>query len=711
MPEMPSIIKKRDGRIVPFDKDKIVNALEKAFQTTKEGKKRSAREVTEFVMMRLREDEIEVPAVEQIQDLVEETLMRNGYYATAKSYIIYRAKRQETRNFKDLTKDTYSIIEEYISKNDWRVAENSNMSYSLQGLNNHISSSITSKYWLNKIYPTDVGKAHSEGFLHIHDLGILSSYCVGWDLELLLLRGFGGVAGKITSKPAKHFRTALGQVVNFFFTLQGETAGAQAFSNFDTLLAPFIRFDNLDYGQVKQCMQEFVFNLNVPTRTGFQTPFTNITLDLMVPKSFKDKKVIIGGRETEETYGDFQKEIYMFNRAFCEVMEDGDANGRIFTFPIPTYNITRDFDWDNSEFDELWRMTAKYGTPYFANFVNSDMDVEDTRSMCCRLRLDTTEIKAQSQKLTAILMGSMSDEKKKEEESKKARRGGLFASNPMTGSIGVVTLNLPRIAKMSGSRKEFFENLRHYMGIARESLEIKRKVIEDFTDHALYPYTKIYLGDIKASTGHYWSHHFSTIGLVGMNEAVQNLLHIPYNTEDGRKFAEETLDFMVGQLEEYKKVTGCLYNLEASPAEGTSYRLARIDKKSFPDIITAGTDQTPYYTNSVHLPVNASDDIFYVLNHQNELQAKFTGGTVIHLFLGEAIKDIRSVKQLVRQVCQKFKLPYFSVTPTFSVCPVHGYIAGEHPFCPYEHSQEELEKYGAMVPVEKAEEKILHKAI
>jgi ribonucleoside-triphosphate reductase len=704
-------VKKRDGRTVPFDKDKIFSALEKAFTATNEGKKRSPREVSEFVLMRLREDEVEVPTVEQIQDLVEETLMRNGYYQTAKSYIMYRAKRQEVRNLKSLTKDTYSIIEEYISKNDWRVAENSNMSYSLQGLNNHISSSVTSKYWLNKIYPADVGKAHTDGFLHIHDLGILASYCVGWDLELLLIKGFGGVNGKISSKPAKHFRTALGQVVNFFFTLQGETAGAQAFSNFDTLLAPFIRYDGLDYAQVKQCMQEFVFNLNVPTRTGFQTPFTNLTLDLMVPRSFYNKKVIIGGREREETYKDFQKEIYAFNRAFAEVMEEGDANGRIFTFPIPTYNVTKEFEWDNPEFDEIWRMTAKYGTPYFANFVNSAMDVEDTRSMCCRLRLDTSEIKDQSRKLTAILMDKETKEKKEQEEEKKARRGGLFASNPMTGSIGVVTVNLPRIAKVSGSKKEFFDNLRHYMGIARASLEIKRKIVEEFTDHALYPYTKIYLGDIKASTGHYWAHHFSTVGLVGMNEAVQNLLHIPYNTDEGRKFAEETLDFMVAQLEEFKKQTNSLYNLEASPAEGTSYRLARIDKKSFPDIITAGTDEVPYYTNSVHLPVNASDDVFYVLNHQNELQAKFTGGTVVHLFLGEAIKDISTVKELVKRVCSKYKLPYFSVTPTFSVCPVHGYLAGEHPYCPHEHSKEQLERFGIEIPAAKAEKKILHKAI
>jgi len=693
MPELPKLVKKRDGRVVPFNSDKILIALEKAFLSTNEGKRRTPKKVTDVALARI---ESEVPTVEEIQDILEETLMDMGFRKTAKSYIIYRAKRAEVRSMKDVVQESYAVIDEYITKNDWRIAENSNMSYSLQGLNAHLSSTITSKYWLHKIYPTEVGQAHLDGYIHIHDLGILASYCVGWDLEQLLLKGFGGVTGKISSKPAKHFRTALGHIVNFFFTLQGEAAGAQAFSNFDTLLAPFIKYDNLSYEQVKQAMQEFIFNLNVPTRTGFQTPFTNLTLDFIVPPSFRDKQVIIGGELKETTYKECKKEMVMLNKAFAEVMTEGDGKGRIFTFPIPTYNITKDFDWDNDGYDAIWEMTAKYGTPYFANFVNSDMDVEDTRSMCCRLRLDTREIKAQFNNLSA----NFNEIKEEPEEKKKERRGGLFASNPMTGSIGVVTINLPKLAKISKNKKEFFNQIKHYMGIAKESLEIKRKVVEDLTDSNLYPYTKIYLADIKKSTGRFWSNHFSTIGLIGMNEAVQNLLHISYNSKEGKAFAEETLDFMLEQLDQFKKVTNNLYNLEASPAEGTSYRLAKLDKKQHPDIITAGTDDTPYYTNSVHLPVDASNDIFAVLNHQDDLQSKFTGGTVIHFFLGEAIRDVATVKNIVKKITDKYSLPYFSLTPTFSICPVHGYIPGEYEFCPYEHTEEDLKKYGIQVPVE-----------
>ncbi len=699
MSGLPTLIRKRDGRTVPFNSEKIVHALEKAFSNTGEGKKRTPKHVTDIVMARI--DTGEVPSVEDIQDIVEETLMDMGFRKTAKSYIIYRAKRTETRNINALVKDSYSIIDEYLSLADWRVSENSNMSYSLQGLNSHISSTLTSKYWLHKIYPEEVGNAHKQGFIHIHDLGLLASYCVGWDLEQLLLKGFIPVAGKICSKPAKHFRTALGHIVNFFFTLQGETAGAQAFSNFDTLLAPFIRHDKLDYPQVKQAMQEFIFNLNVPTRTGFQTPFTNLTMDVLVPKAFKEKKIIIGGELKDKTYGDFQEEMYMFNRAFAEVMLEGDGNGRIFTFPIPTYNITKDFDWDNDRYNEIWQMTAKYGTPYFANFVNSEMSEEDARSMCCRLRLDTREIKAQFNSVSANFsaFGAPASPKQPKEEEK-ARRGGLFASNPMTGSIGVVTINLPRIAKIAKSKKDFFDILGKYMGIAKESLELKRKIVEDLTDSNLYPYTRLYLSDIKRSTGRFWTNHFSTIGLVGMNEAVLNFLKIPYASKEGKEFASEVLDFMRENIDDFKKMTGNMYNLEASPAEGTSFRLARIDKKSFPDIITAGTDMTPYYTNSVHLPVNHTDDIVELLNHQDDLQAKFTGGTVIHFFLGEAVTDITTVKRLVKKICSNYKLPYFSLTPTFSICPVHGYIPGEHKFCPYEHTKEDLEKFGVQVQVE-----------
>lgn len=601
--------------------------------------------------------------------------------------------------------DITKIIDDYLSQSDWRVAENSNMSYSLQGLNNHISSSAISYYWLNNIYENDIAEAHIDGYIHIHDLGVYSSYCVGWDLEALLRKGFGGVSGKITSAPAKHFRTALNHVVNFFFTLQGEAAGAQAFSNFDTFLAPFVANDGLDYDEVKQAMQEFIFNLNIPTRTGFQTPFTNLTFDLFVPKSLAEKPAIIGGKETNRKYGEFQKEMNMINKAFAEVMSAGDANGRIFTFPIPTYNITKDFDWDNPELDDIWRMTAKYGTPYFANFVNSDMDVDDARSMCCRLRLDTREIKSRnkaSMKLAGLSLVDPTDQQQsnREDQTGKTARGGIFAANPLTGSIGVVTINMPRLAyEANGDVDEFFRLLDKYMDISKRSLEIKRSIIEKNTESGLYPYTKVYLGDVQKLTGKYWSNHFSTIGLIGMNEAVENLLKIRYASDDGIMFAKSVLDKMLARIESYRLETGNLYNLEASPAEGASYRLAKIDRKRYPDIITCGTDDAPYYTNSVHFPVTETMDIFDVMEKQDGLQSKFTGGTVLHLFLGENIKNIKTVRSLVKKICANYKMPYFSITPTFSICPVHGYIPGEHQYCPLEHTQEQIEKYGTKIRV------------
>ncbi len=541
--------------------------------------------------------------------------------------------------------DNIALVDNYLKQLDWKVNENSNMSYSIQGLNNYIASEISKNYWLNKIYPTEIKNAHVNGDIHIHDLNIISVYCVGWDLKDLLTEGFTGVKGKVESAPARHFRTALGQVVNFMYTMQGEAAGAQAFSNFDTLLAPFIRYDNLNYEQVKQAIQEFVFNMNVPTRVGFQTPFTNITMDLTVPSYYAEQPVIIGGELKEETYKEFQNEMDMLNKAFFEVMMKGDNSGRVFTFPIPTYNITKDFDWDNENIKGLWEMAAKYGIPYFSNFINSDMSPEDARSMCCRLRIDNRELEY--------------------------RGGGLFGSNPLTGSVGVVTINLPKIAANSETKGEFMAKLAEKMELAKESLEIKRALLEDLTDKNLYPYTKFYLRDIKARFGVYWKNHFSTIGLIGMNEACLNLLADDIGSFRGKQFAVEVMDFMREKIVEFQKETGHNYNLEATPGEGTSYRLAKLDKEKY-----------PYYTNSTQLPVNYTDDIFEVLDHQDDLQTKYTGGTVVHIYAGERIQNIETMKNLVKKVCSNYHLPYFTFSPTFSTCPNHGYVAGEHFTCP-----------------------------
>ena len=553
------------------------------------------------------------------------------------------------------------LVDDYLKKLDWQVAENSNMTYSIQGLNNYISSAISKNYWLNKIYSPEIKQAHENGDIHIHDLNIISTYCVGWDLKDLLMEGFTGVSGKVKCAPPKHFRTALGQMVNFLYTMQGEAAGAQAFSNFDTLLAPFVKYDNLDYPQIKQAMQEFIFNLNVPTRTGFQTPFTNITMDLTVPSYYADAPVIIGGELKEQTYKEFQHEMNLINKAYFEVMMQGDYTGKVFTFPIPTYNITKDFDWDNPELEGLWEMTAKYGIPYFSNFINSDMNPEDARSMCCRLRIDNRELEY--------------------------RGGGLFGSNPLTGSIGVVTINLPRIGYLAKSEAEFFQILYHNMELARESLEIKRKVVEEYTDKNLYPYTKFYLRDIKARYGVYWKNHFSTIGLVGMNEACLNFLGKDIGTDEGKNFALKVMDNMRNMIRNFQKETGNNYNLEATPAEGTSYRLARLDKQKFNAVKCANQKEyengaKPFYTNSTQLPVNYTDDIFELLDHQDDIQTKYTGGTVVHIFAGERVFDTNVIKNLVKKVCENYKLPYFTFTPTFSICPTHGYIAGEHFICP-----------------------------
>lgn len=567
------------------------------------------------------------------------------------------------------TQASVDLVDGYLNKLDWQVKENSNMEYSLQGLNNYIFSEVSKTYWLNKLYPTEVRDAHESGDLHIHDLGTLSVYCVGWDLQDLLTEGFKGVAGKIESAPPKHLRSALGQIVNFMYTLQGEAAGAIAFSNFDTLLAPFIRYDALSFADVKQSLQEFIFNMNVPTRVGFQTPFSNITLDLTPSPNFKDQLVVLGGVLQDETYGEFQEEMNVLNRALFEVMGEGDASGRVFTFPIPTVNITKDFDWGNEALTGLWDITAKYGIPYFSNFVNSDMKPEDTRSMCCRLRLDLDALDR--------------------------RGGGLFGANALTGSIGVVTINLPRIGYLAEDTADFFARLDQQMDIAKESLELKREVLERLAKSNLYPYTSFYLRKIYAAYGEYWKNHFSTIGLVGMNEAVVNLLKSDIGTPTGRTFAARVLDHMRERLVGYQVKTGNLYNLEATPAEGTSYRLALKDKKRYPSIVVANEldvqlGAEPYYTNSSHLPVNYTEDILEALEIQDELQTKYTGGTVIHLFLGERIVDSSAVPVLVRKVCERFKLPYFTLTPTFSVCRSHGYLSGKHTACPTCHADCEV---------------------
>lgn len=657
---MYNYIKKRDGRKVKFNDRKIMSAIERAGLETGEFAESEADKLTKKVLARAEKELTEkVPGVEQVQDIVEEVLLSSRYKKTAKAYIIYRDQHKKLREITDAAH--LDLMDQYLSRLDWRVNENSNMGYSLQGLNNYIASEVSKTYWLNKVYTPEIGRLHRSGDMHIHDLNLLSVYCVGWDLQDLLRSGFTGVQNKISSKPAKHFRAILGQVVNFFYTLQGEAAGAQAFSNFDTLLAPFIKYDKLSYDEVKQSLQEFVFNVNVPTRVGFQTPFTNITLDLECPSYMQGQPVVIGGELQDTNYGDHQEEMNMFNRALLEVLTEGDASGRVFTFPIPTYNITKDFNWDNPVIENLWEASAKYGIPYFSNFVNSDMSPEDARSMCCRLRIDNRQLEY--------------------------RGGGLFGSNPMTGSVGVVTINLPRLALKSKDEAEFRKGLDYLMEKAKESLEVKRKTLEVLTDKNLYPYTKFYLRDIKKRFGVYWKNHFSTIGLIGMNEAALNLLGADIGSDTGREFAERTLDYMRNRLVEFQKETGNNYNLEATPAEGTTYRLARIDKADFPETahfangIGAAVEH-PFYTNSTHLPVNYTDDLFELLDLQDELQTKYTGGTVIHFFLGERMANAKTLKGLVKKICDNYRLPYFTFSPSFSICRNHGYLLGEQEHCP-----------------------------
>ncbi len=656
-------VRKRDGRLEKFDSSRITNAIWKAARAVGGKDKELAKRLSDQVVAELekRFGEDGVPTVEEIQDVVEKVLIENGHAKTAKAYILYRKQHQDLRELAALLSSS-DLVEQYLDLADWRVRENANMSYSLQGLNNYLSSTVIAKYWISRVYPPNVSDAHFSGDMHIHDLGVLGPYCVGWDLRDLLLSGFGGVSGKIESKPPRHFRTALGQVVNFFYTLQGEAAGAQAFSNFDTYLAPFIRYDGLSEKEVKQALQEFFFNINIPTRVGFQTPFTNVTLDLTVPEFMRDEPVIHGGNLTDDTYGEMQDEIDIFNIAFAEVMSEGDAKGRIFTFPIPTYNITKDFDWDSSVSEKIFEVAAKYGTPYFSNFVNSDMSPEDVRSMCCRLRIDNRVLRR--------------------------RGGGFFGANPLTGSIGVVTINLPRIGYLAKDEDDFFERLEELMILAKESLEIKRKVLERFTDKGLYPYSKHYLRFVKEAYGSYWKNHFSTIGLVGMNEALLNLFGVNIATPEGTEFAIRVLKFMRERLIEFQEETGNMYNLEATPAEGTSYRLARIDKRKYPDIIVANEKYLskgvePFYTNSSQLPVDYTTDLFEALEHQDKLQPLYTGGTVFHIFLGERLYSWKAAAELVKKVAYISHLPYYSLTPTFSICVSHGYLAGEKRVCPY----------------------------
>ena len=654
---------KRSGKIVKFDKAKIERAIYKSTEAIGDADKKLAKKITDDVLKEVikRFHERSIPAVEEIQDVVEEVLIKKKHIKIAKAYILYRDQHRQLRDINNEKADA-KLMEDYLGRADWRLKENSNMSFSVQGLNNYLASAISAKYWLNKLYPAEIRNAHINAEFHIHDLGMLAPYCCGWDLKDILTKGFGGVGEKVQSKPPKHFRSALGQVINFLYTLQGEAAGAQAFANFDTYLAPFIRYDKLSYKDTKQALQEFMFNINVPTRVGFQTPFTNVTLDVTPSKATGKEHVIIGGEVMKETYSDFQKEMDMFNQAYAEVMIAGDATGKVFAFPIPTYNVDKNFDWDKKELKPVWEMTAKYGIPYFSNFINSDMDRDDARSMCCRLRLDNRVLRK--------------------------RGGGLFGANPLTGSLGVVTINLARIGYTSKNKKEYKKTLLRLMDLAKESLEIKRKIIERFTDDGLYPYSKYYLADIKKRFDTYWQNHFNTIGINGMNESLINFLGKDITTKEGKDFATEILDYMRDILMNYQNETNNLYNLEASPAEGATYRFAKKDKETFKDIIVANEEAynndgaNPYYTNSSHLPVGFTDDIFEALGLQDDLQTKYTGGTVLHGFIGEKIDNPESVKKLVKKIAESYKLPYFTITPTFSICPIHGYLSGEHKYCP-----------------------------
>ena len=644
---------KRDGSQVSFDSQKIVVAISKAGTATGEFGDGEAELLAGQVIkvLRHRFGGAVVPTIEQIQDVVEQVLISSNYYKTAKSYIVYREQRDRQRKDQQAIVDAVSSINEYLDRSDWRVNANANQGYSLGGLILNVSGKVVANYWLKHVYTPEIGAAHKEGDYHIHDLDMLAGYCAGWSLRVLLQEGFNGVPNKTESKPPRHLVSAFSQMVNFLGTLQNEWAGAQAFSSADTYLAPFIRMENLKYEDVKQAMQSFIFNLNVPSRWGTQTPFTNLTSDWTCPVDLKDRHPVIGGEEQPFTYGELQKEMDMINRAFLEVMGEGDAKGRPFTFPIPTYNITSEFPWDSENIDLLFEMTAKYGLPYFSNYLNSDMKPSDVRSMCCRLRLDLTELKK--------------------------RGGGLFGSAEQTGSIGVVTINCARLGYLfKGDEEGMYRRLDELMELAKKSLELKRQTITMHLERGLYPYTKRYLGRFKS--------HFSTIGVNGINEMIRNFTNDKEDitTEWGREFAKKLLTHMREKLVTFQEETGNMYNLEATPAEGTTYRFAREDQKRFPDIIQAGTKDAPYYTNSSQLPVGFTDDPFVALDYQDDLQTQYTGGTVLHLYMKERISSSAACKDLIRRVLENYKLPYVSVTPVYSICPKHGYIAGEHKYCP-----------------------------
>ncbi len=650
-------IRKRDGKLVVFDFMKISEAVHRALIAV--GKEENARQISDDLakkIVALAEKKFRVPHVEEIQDCVEEILMKEGFLDVAKAYIIYRDEHKKLRDATKTLLDSQDIIRKYIGQQDWRVNENANIDYSHSGLLWHGVGTVMAYYGLNYVYPLEIAKAHQSGDFHLHNLSMpLCGYCAGWSIRQLLLEGFGGVSHKVESSPAKHFRVALGQMINFIGTLQNEWAGAQAYSSFDTYLAPFVRQDKLSYEDVKQCMQEYVYNMNVTSRWGGQSPFSNITLDLNPPEDLKDKPTIMGGKLQETVYGDYQEEMNMINKAFLETVLKGDAKGRVFTWPIPTYNITKDFDWDSEVSNKIFEITAKYGIPYFSNFINSDLKPSDVRSMCCRLRLDLKEL---SRNVT----------------------GGLFGSGESTGSVGVVTINLGKIGYIAKDDYEYFERLDQLMYLAMRSLEIKRKVVTKNLDNWLLPFSKRYLGNLD--------HHFSTIGLVGMNESCLNFLGEDIASKQGKQFAVKVLNFMRDKIQEFQEDTGHIYNLEATPAEGTSHRLARIDKQTFPGIKLGGKD-IPFYTNSTQLPVEYTDDVLASLKHQESLQTLYTGGTVFHTFLGESI-DAEAAKTMIKKMTSGSRIPYITLTPTFSVCKNHGYVKGKHFNCPTCNSKTEV---------------------
>ncbi len=644
---------KRDGTKVPFDAAKIVSAIAKAATASGESEAvASAAHLANRITSKITVDSsCQFPQIEQIQDQVELTLMDAGFHRTARAYIAYREQHQRLRNDRAAVVDSISSVNEYLDRDDWRVNANANQGYSLGGLILNVAGKVIANYWLSHAYPAEIGMAHRNADLHIHDLDVLAGYCAGWSLRTLLHEGFNGVPGKVESAPPRHLSSAVGQMVNFLGTLQNEWAGAQAFSSFDTYLAPFVRKDGLSYDEVRQNIQEFIYNLNVPSRWGSQTPFTNVTFDWVCPDDLREQVPVIAGQEMPFTYGDLQLEMDLINRAYIEVMSQGDAKGRVFTFPIPTYNITADFPWESENADRLFAMTAKYGLPYFQNFINSELQPNMVRSMCCRLQLDLREL---------------------------LKRGnGLFGSAEQTGSIGVVTINCARLGYLhKNDRNELYRQLDSLLVMAKNSLEIKRKIIQRHMDDGLFPYTKRYLGTLR--------NHFSTIGINGVNEMIRNFTGDLDNitTEAGHLMAVELLDHVRLRMVEFQEETGHMYNLEATPAEGTTYRFAREDAKRYPGIMQAGTSDKPYYTNSTQLPVAFTDDPFEALERQDDLQAKYTGGTVLHLYMGERISSVEACKQLVKRSLERFRLPYITITPTFSICPVHGYLAGEHPFCP-----------------------------